>query len=54
MHVYGIFTYIQIYTDTQFLSLAAELEKQKPRTTNRSEHKWPPVPWQLQPPGPGQ
>lgn len=36
--------YLRIYkytqTDTQFLSLAAELEKQKLRTTtNRSEHK---------------
>lgn len=56
MHIYCIFTYIQIYTNRHTVfSLAAEFEKQNPRTTtNRSEHNWPPVAPQLQLPGPGQ
>lgn len=57
MHTYCIFMYIQIYTNThkQFLSLAAEFDKQNPtKTTNRFEHNWQPLAPQLQPPGPGQ
>lgn len=41
MCMYSVYLRIYKYTQTgtQFLSLAAELEKQKPRTaTNRSEH----------------